>query len=74
MTFTPVTEYRTAGGARITVHRATWFGFWFRGYGWKCSGCGTGQHHATPDRQPVQLAIAEQAADTHAGTCRRIPA
>lgn len=73
MTLTTVTEYRTAGGARITVHRATLFGFWFRGYGWKCAGCGTSQPH-TDAGQPVQRATADKAADTHAGTCRRIPA
>ncbi|MFC8447649.1 hypothetical protein [Kitasatospora sp. NPDC057223] len=72
MTLTPVTEYRTAGGALITVHRATLLGFWFRGYGWKCSGCGSSQPHAE-HKQPVQRATADAAANTHAGTCHRIP-
>ncbi|MCX5209793.1 hypothetical protein OG689_10905 [Kitasatospora sp. NBC_00240] len=73
MKHTPISEFRTFGGARITIHRATLFAFWFRGYGWKCSGCGTSQSH-TQAGQPVQLATAEQAADTHASTCRRVPA
>jgi hypothetical protein len=66
----PLAEYRTSGGATVTVKAG-----WLAGYSWDCDGCNVGDQDEYDGAGTAKFTArsVKLAANTHANACRAIP-